>query len=724
MKKCALFLMILIISSSFLQAQKSKMFVPLNFKKAYEGGTRTLDGKPGPNYWQNGSDYKINAEFDPATRILSGSETIIYKNNSPNKLNMLVIRLYQDYYRKEVSRDGQANPEDLNDGTKITKLLINGESVEMDPRKPFAARRNNTNLVVSLKKPVEAKSEAKIEIDWSYQMPKNSRMRGGMYGPTTFFVSYWYPQMAVYDDTDGWDMKAYKGSVEFYNDFCNYDVNITVPAKYVVWATGVLQNGKENFSSDMYGKVQAAMKSDKVMNVITKEDIEKGNVTVSSSKLTWHYKAEHVPDFVFATGSEMLWDASGLKLPNGKETFISSIYHKDTKNAEEIADYARKSIEHFSTKLPGIPYPYPAMTVFNSNGGGGMEYPMMVNDGVGPNKASNVGVTAHEIAHTYMPFYMGINERKYAFMDEGWAVMLTYDAQESILPGSNPRGNDGMQLSFLMGQEGELPPTIPSDILSGGGGMTYSTAVYPRAGVAYDLLRNVLGEDLFKKALHEYMDRWNGKHPLPHDFFYTFNQVAGEDLEWFWVPWFYERGYAEIGIKDVALYEGTYKTTIEREGVLPVPVKLKYTFEDGTSEEVTRPITVWKGGNREYVVEHRPSKKVEKIELGSPNIPDVNKANNKYLFKSESAEKNKVNLKDYVGVYTLNPEMSVEVMIEGDLLYAQPTGQTRLPLTHVKGDEFEINMAPVTIKFLRDENKKVNVMEVNQNGNIMKAKKG
>lgn len=724
MKKCVLFLVLLIVSSSFLHAQKSKMFIPLNFKKAYDSGTRTLDGKPGPNYWQNGSDYKINAEFDPATRTLTGSETIIYKNNSPNKLNMLVVRLYQDYYRKEVSRDGQANPEDLTDGTKITRLIVNGESVEMDPKKPFAARRNNTNLIVSLKKPVESKTEAKIEIDWSYQMPKNSRMRGGMYGPTTFFVSYWYPQMAVYDDTDGWDMKAYKGSVEFYNDFCNFDVNITVPEKYVVWATGVLQNGKENFSSQMFGKVQAAMKSDKVMNVITKEDIEKGNVTASSSKLTWHYKAEHVPDFVFAAGSEMLWDASTLKLPNGKETFISSIYHKDTKNAEEIADYARKSIDHFSNKMPGVPYPYPAMTVFNSNGGGGMEYPMMVNDGVGPNKAANVGVTAHEIAHTYMPFYMGINERKYAFMDEGWAVMLTYDAQESILPGSNPRGNDGMQLSFLMGQEGELPPTIPSDILAGGGGMTYGTAVYPRAGVAYDMLRNVLGEELFKKALHEYMNRWNGKHPLPHDFFYTFNQVAGEDLEWFWVPWFYERGYAEIGIKDVTLYEGTYKTTIEREGVLPVPVKLKYTFEDGTSEEVTRPITVWKGGQREYVVEHKPSKKVEKIEIGSPNIPDVNKANNKYLFKKESAEKSKANLKDYVGVYVLNPELSVEVVVEGDILYAQPTGQQRLPLTHVKGDDFEINMAPVTIKFLRDENKKVNVMEINQNGNIMKAKRG
>jgi len=723
MKKTALILAALFLTVSISYAQSSKMFIPLNLKKAYDKQTRTLEGKPGPNYWQNSSDYKISAELNPETRTVSGTEVITYKNNSPNKLNMLVIRLYPDYFRKEVSRDGQANPADLNDGVAISKLNVNGTAIETDPKKPFAARRSNTNLIVTLRTPIEAKSEAKIEVDWSYQIPQNTKMRGGMYTPNTFFVSYWYPQMAVYDDTDGWDMKAYKGTVEFYNDFSNYDVNITVPAKYVVWATGVLQNGKETFSTDIWKKVEDAKKSEKVLNIIKKEDLDKGNITASNSKETWHYKAEGVPDFVFSAGSEMMWDASSVKLPDGRETFVSAIYNKDTKNCEEIADYARKSIIHFSTKLPGIPYPYPAMTVFNYPGGGGMEYPMMVNDGVGTSKVSNVGVTAHEIAHTYFPFYMGINERKYAFMDEGFAVMFTYDAQESMLPDSKPRDNDGMQLSFTLGQEDEMPPMIPSNILASGEGMTYSVASYPRPGMAYDLLRNVLGEDLFKKALHEYVDRWHGKHPIPYDFFYTFNQAAGENLDWFWIPWFYERGYADLGIKDVTVYEGTYKTTISREGILPVPVVLKYTYEDGTSEEVTRPVTVWKGGNKEYTVEYKPSKKVTKIDLGANRIPDANRADNRYMFKTETAAAPKANLKDYEGSYELTPQMTLNVTVEGDKLIGQATGQGSFELVNVKGDEFELSVAPVKLKFVRDESKKVVAVEVDQNGNIMKANK-
>ncbi len=721
MKKSVLLLLALLVAASFTFAQSSQMFIPLNLKRAYDNQTRTIDGKPGPNYWQNSSDYKISADFDPAGLILSGTEHITYKNNSPNKLNMIVIRLYQDIFRKGVSRDNQINPEDLTDGVKITKLVINGEQIEMDPKKPFAARRNGTNLLVTLKKPVDAKSECSVDVDWSFPMPKKTQNRMGMYGPTTFYVGYWYPQIAVYDDTDGWDTHQYKGTIEFYNDFNNYDINITVPAKYVVWATGVLQNGSDNFSNMTLDKIAQAKSSDKIVNIITKEDLEKNNVLKSDTKTTWHYIAENVTDFAFATGDQMQWDASTVKLPDGRETLVSSIYNKDTKECQDIATYARKAIEFYSTNIPGVPYPYPAMTVFNHPGGGGMEYPMMVNDGVSGNDESRVGVTVHEIAHTYMPFYMGINERKYGWMDEGWAVMFTYGAEENILPNSHPRDNDGFTLSYAMGREDELPMIIPSDILAGGEGMTYNIASYPRPGVAYDLLRNVLGDDLFKKSLHEYMDLWHGKHPIPYDFFSTFNQASGENLDWFWIPWFFERGYPDLSIKDVTLYEGTYKTTISKDGIMPVPVVLKFTYDDNTTDEVRRPVTVWKGGNKEYTVEFKPSKKVVKIELGENKIPDVNKSNNKYLFKNENAPK--VNLSDYEGNYEINPQMMATVSVEGDKIFVEATGQQKVELTYVSGDEFEISIAPVKVKFLRDENKKVVSMEVNQGGNIMKAKK-
>jgi hypothetical protein len=721
MKKTVLLLFAVVFMASYCYAQSSRMFIPLDIKKAYDNGTRSLDGKPGPNYWQNSSDYKISTELDPVKLVLSGSEVITYKNNSPKKLNMLVIRLYQDILRKEAARDSQANPDDLSDGVTITKLIVNGEAVELDPKKPFAARKNGTNLIVTLKNPIQTKTESKIEVEWSFPIPKKTQMRMGMYTPTTFFMAYFYPQIAVYDDYDGWDRHQYKGTAEFYNDFNNYDVNITVPANYVVWATGLLQNGKDNFTKETWNKVEEAKTSEKVVNIIKKEDIEKKNILKEESKTTWHYIAENVTDFAFATGSEMQWDASTVKLPNGKETFVSSIYNKDAKNCEEVADYARRAIIHFSTNMPGVPFPYPSMTVFNHGGGGGMEFPMMTNDGISTDKTTNVMVTVHEIAHTYMPFYMGINERKYAWMDEGWATMFTYDGQESILPETKPRNGDGMQLSYMLGNEDELPPTIPSNITASGDGMTYNIASYPRPGMAYDLLRKVLGEELFKKALHEYIDRWHGKHPLPHDFFYTFNQVAGEDLEWFWVPWFYERGYADLAIKDVSVYEGTYKTTIQKEGVLPVPIVVKYTYEDNTSEEVTRPITMWKGGNNECVVEYKPAKKVVKIEIGAPSIPDANKKNNKYEFSSSAATP-KANFKDYEGTYELG-QMTLVITVEDNKLIAEANGQAKVELTNLKGDEFEVTGVPASVKFVRNENKKVTAVEVNQNGNVSTAKK-
>lgn len=722
MKKSLLLFIAVVLAASYCYAQSSRMFIPLDIKKAYDNGTRSLDGKPGPNYWQNSSDYKMNVELDPQKLIVSGSEVITYKNNSPKKLNMLVIRLYPDILRKDAPRDNQVNPEDLTDGgVTISKLLVNGEAVEMDQKKPFAVRRNGTNLIVSLKNPIQAKTESKIEVEWSFPIPKKTQIRMGMYSPTTFFMAYFYPQIAVFDDTDGWDRHSYKGSVEFYNDFNNYDVNISVPEKYAVWATGVLQNGKDNYTKEIWNKVEEAKASEKIVNIINKEDAEKNNVVKNNAKTTWHYLAENVTDFAFATGSEMMWDASMVKLPDGRETFVSSIYQKDTKYCEEVAGYARKAIEHFSTKMPGVPYPYPSMTVFNHAGSGGMEFPMMVNDGISNNVVYNVGVTVHEISHTYMPFYMGINESKYAWMDEGWAVMFTYDGQESQLPDTKPRNGDGMQLSYILGQEEELPPAIPSDILAGGAGMTYNVASYPKPGMAYDFLRNVLGEDLFKKALHEYMDRWHGKHPIPFDFFYTFNQVAGEDLEWYWVPWFYERGYADLAIKDVTINEGTYKTTIERDGILPVPVVVKYVYDDNTSDEITRPVTTWRGGIKECIIEYKPTKKVVRVELGAPYIPDVNKKNNKYEFQ---APKNvqKVNLKEYEGSYEYR-QMMLNLSIEDNKLIADVNGQQKIEFTNVKGDEFEVTGAPVSIKFVRDENKKVVAMEVDENGNVSKAKK-
>lgn len=404
------------------------------------------------------------------------------------------------------------------------------------------------------------------------------------------------------------------------------------------------------------------------------------------------------------------------KIGNGKEVFVSSINHKDVKNCESIADYARKSIEYLSTKLPGIPYPYPYMTAFNSSGnGGGMEYPMMVNDGIGSSKAEAIGVTAHEIAHTYFPFYMGINERKYAWMDEGWATMMGYEIMDSLMSGSRINIGEGQRLSYYMGQQEELPLAINSNILAGSEGNTYRVAMYERAGFALNLLRKVLGEDLFKKALLEFVNRWNGKHPIPYDFFATFNNVAGENLDWFWIPWYFERGYPDLGIKEAKVIDGTHKTIIQKEGIMPVPIFVKFIFEDGTSEDVTCPITVWKKGNREYTVEFKSNKIIDRIQLGSPEIPDVNKSNNKFMFNEDLLAK--PDIKEYAGTYG-----KAVITAEGNLIYLAIAGQ-KFEMTHVKKDEFEIGEGEIKFRFIRNEENKIASMEVTERGKISNVKK-
>ncbi|MBN1639257.1 MAG: hypothetical protein JW866_09830, partial [Ignavibacteriales bacterium] len=221
--------------------KESSLFIPVNIQEAYENGTRNLDGTPGSNYWQNSSDYTIKAELDPTTRKISGYEKIIYYNNSPNSLSEIVIRLYQDFFRKGNSRDFQISPFDITNGVEISKIKINGKEINLSPD-AWKTRREGTNLFIYMEDQVIPNSSVQIEIEWSFIVSKYSNVRMGRYDSTSYFIGHWYPQVAVYDDIDGWDENDYTGYTEFYNDFSNFDVEITVPENFVVWSTGILQN--------------------------------------------------------------------------------------------------------------------------------------------------------------------------------------------------------------------------------------------------------------------------------------------------------------------------------------------------------------------------------------------------------------------------------------------------------------------------------------------------
>ncbi len=288
-----------------------------------------------------------------------------------------------------------------------------------------------------------------------------------------------------------------------------------------------------------------------------------------------------------------------------------------------------QSVDYFSIKIPGIPFPYPTMTIFNGARKTGMAYPMIVNDYDTPGNNGAIMVTSREIVHTYFPFYVGVNEQKYAWMDEGWATSLPADFQ-FYFGHVDPRIWDAKAYEYYAGDEMEMPVMIPSELLRGG---SFGLASYLRAGEAFLFLRNMLGNKLFKKVLDTFIQRWHGKHPIPYDLFFTFNNVTNENLDWYWKSWFFEPGYPDLGIKSVKIDSSKAIVTVERIGSIPVPVYLRVTFESGTIDTVYRTAKVWKDGKKEisFKITFLPQKKIGSIRLGVPAIPDVNRKNNYFL---------------------------------------------------------------------------------------------
>lgn len=622
---------IIVLCSAFvfslinLIGQENNLYMPLNFKSAYQENTRSFDGKPGVNYWQNSAKYKIDIHLNPNKASLNGSALITYFNNSPNTLTILVVHFYQDLFRSGMVRDFGVNQEDLHKGTKLTKVEINN----IDLLRSKKVIPQGTNKIITLPEKLNPNSSVTVAIDWEFSLPKISRVRMGAYPDSSFYVAYWYPQISVYDDIDGWDRFSYTGMQEFYGDFSDFDVEITVPKGYIVWATGELQNPKHVLNDKVYERYQKAQNSEEVVKIISQDDIYNKLLTTDRDLLKWKFKAKNVTDFAFGTSKYYLWDGLAYRsadLPHEK-VFISAAYNEKSKDFYEVAFVAKSSIQYFSEEMPGVPFPYPSLTVFN--GSGGMEFPMIVNDGSAGTRAGMVSVTTHEIAHTYFPFMTGINEKKYAWMDEGWAVFLPSEIQHRLEKTFFPMEQAVQQYEQFAGQDIEIPLMVPSISLGGNTyRSTYRTSAYYRSAIAYSILQNLLGDDLFKRCLIEYINRWEGKHPMPFDFFNTINDVSGMDLSWFWKPWFFEFAYPDLKIAAVNYNDNNYSIKIEKNGKLPVPILVKIIDVNG--EEKTQEINVscWKDGSNKQIIEFKNVDTIKKIILGSSVIPDIDRTNN------------------------------------------------------------------------------------------------
>ena len=627
---CLLFI-IGIANSIVAFAQVNSLYIPRDIKKAYDNGTRSYDGKPGPDYWENFADYKIKVTVDTSTHSIIGEQAINYKNNSPDTLKEIVFRLYQNLYRKGEARDIPVDTSDLTDGVKIKELSINEKKIDVNSQhKEF--RIIGTLMILKLDEPMLPNDSLNIGCKWSFIMPLKTDIRMGMIDSTSYYVGYWYPQVSVYDDIDGWDMIQYTGRQEFYNNFGNFDIKITVPKNYVVWATGILQNPGDVFTKEYIEKRKMAETSDSVIHIITENDLENGGITTGNQNNTWHFKAENVTDFAFATSDHYLWDAGSVVVDDktGRRTIVAAAYRKEALDFPFVVKMGIKSIEYYSKEIPGIPFPYPKMTVVNGAHSGGMEYPMIVNNYSAPTLSRTLGVTAHEIAHTYFPFYMGIDETKYAWMDEGWATAFTTFVTFDTIKDYDSHNWLTEIFDRSAGNELDMPMMIPSTLLKDG---SYGIASYFRPAEAYLILRNMLGNKLFLKALQEYMNRWHGKHPIPYDFFYSFNDALKENLDWFWKPWFFEFGDPDLAIKSVNTEGNKIEIDIQKIGKIPVPVKIVATYSDGTEDSLYQTAGVW-NGTHEYTFEIKTNKKLSKVVLGDDSIPDVNSKNNVYVIKN------------------------------------------------------------------------------------------
>jgi hypothetical protein len=610
-----------------LQANAQNLYIPRDVQQAYDKGTRSFDGKPGKNYWQNHGRYTISITALPPDRTVKGVEQVVYYNNSPDTLKRLNMKLILNIHRPGAARFFDAGDDYLTPGVQVDSIFIGGTKKSWDNKEAAS-----TNKMVGLPKPLAPHDSVKLDITWHFQVSKKSG-REGMIDSTTFYLAYYYPRVSVYDDYNGWDTLPFLDAQEFYNDFNDYTLNVTVPKNYIVWATGTLQNPEKVLQPDYAKKLEASFTSDSTIHIATKEDLEKKNITAQNETNTWTWKANNVSDMAVGLSDHYDWDAASTVVDDAtnRRASMQSAFLDSSDDFHHMVQYGRYSLSWLSHNWPGVPYPYPKMTSFQ--GFADMEYPMMVNDSHTNDLHFSQFVQDHEIAHTFFPFYMGINESRYAFMDEGWAttfelLIITTEMGKEKAEDlyKNFRVNGWIQ---TRSQAEDLPIITPTSEQREG----FGDNSYGKPSLSYFALKDMLGDDLFKKALHTYMDNWNGKHPIPWDYFYSMNAGSGKNLNWFFNNWFFTNGYIDLNLQKVTKVAGGYSFSIQNIGGYAVPFDIKVTYTDDTQESFHQTPIVWQYNQKDIGLHIKTDKTIKSAVLNGGIFVDADESNNKWTAK-------------------------------------------------------------------------------------------
>lgn len=589
--------------------------LPPAFLAAVDKGTRTLDGKPGAKHWTNYAHYDLTAELDPVAKRVSGKARMTYLNRSPDEIGRVTIHCYQDLMKPSAMRTRVVEP---TPGFELGGITVDGEAVRGVVR--------DTLLNLRLPAAIPPGGKATIEIDWAYQVPKaGTAPRTGWEGEDVFYLAYWYPQFAVYDDVDGWVADPYRGNGEFYMGYADYDIAFTVPVGYLVRATGVLQNPADVLTEKSLAALDKARETREIQHVVEAADLAAGTATKASAngKLTWRFHAENVRDAAVSIARTYLWDATHAVVKDkdgpGRDGIcdIHAVYEANSGDWVRGAEYARHTIEYMSKMV--YPYPWPHMTACEGIIGGGMEFPMMTI--VGGRRPA--GTIAHELCHMWFPMVVGTNEKRYAWQDEGFTSFWTTLCRDDFTGGSNgPRG-DLLSTANTIARGGDEVCMRHGDTY---GTDNFGFASYSKTAAILHQTRAMLGDETFFAAFRTYVADWAYKHPQPYDFFRSFAASAGRDLEPYFRTWFFETWQLDHAVAAVAEQGDATVVTVADRGRAWHPCIVEATYEGGKTEQQVVPMEHWRTATEATL---RFGKGVTKVTL-DPDLGtlDVDRKNN------------------------------------------------------------------------------------------------
>ena len=589
--------------------------IPLTnaIRQALAAGSRDSSGRPAPRYWQLRTDYMIEARLDTATSRLTGRERVVIRNDSPDSLTSIRLRLDPNIFLGNTPKAAPWVPAEVTDGMVITRLVVDGQVANLEGAGnqqqrvtvPTVFGIRTTNARIALPKAIPAGASATLDVEWNHKLPGGPGVGHRMtqrWADTLYQPTQWYPRVAAYDDLRGWDTELYLGPSEFYNNFGRFDVRLDVPAGWIVTGTGLLQNPDDVLTATARARLARVLESDAITTIVGPEEIGPGAATAkgTNGRLVWHFRADSVNDFAWATAKKFVWQATRATIPGKGVVAIHMAYLPGRANLfADAGQITRHALEFYSRNW--FPYEFPQLTL-QDGPSSGMEYPMVIN--------SNRGAADHETFHQWAPMVVSNNETWYGWMDEGfnqYANILS-DADAEGKPAVLDRiGQDYGRL--VAGTEAEAPMMWNANY----GGPMYGFMTYSKLPMVLSSLGGIVGDSAVQQAIRDYGTAWKYRHPSPWDFMFSMNRSLGRDLGWFWYYWLFSTASVDGSIRNVSTSGPRTVVTVHQAGDMPSPVVLEVklaapairtmanaVMRDAATAVITWPVDVWFGGSRTF----------------------------------------------------------------------------------------------------------------------------